>query len=103
MQTQDPFPVSIELIENNRVLAIGWDDGELGHIPLDVLRAACPCAVCCGHHPSQSLNLQPDQFLDVTILELAPVGRYAYNIVFSDRHATGIYTVEQLRRLSLAS
>ena len=31
--------------------------------------------------------------------DIAPVGRYAYHIVWSDGHDTGIYTLKMLREL----
>ncbi len=90
------FPESLELTDGDSVLQIGWDDGTVTRLPLSVLRAACACAVCQGHHPSQSLNLQPEQFAGIAIADVAPVGRYAYHIVWSDGHDTGIYSLKML-------
>ena len=95
----EAFPESIELTDDDSVLQIVWDDGHRSRHRLDVLRSRCPCAQCQGHHPSQSLNLQPAQFSGVRIIDLAPVGRYAYHIVWSDNHDTGIYTLKFLREL----
>ncbi|MFN7926593.1 MAG: DUF971 domain-containing protein [Blastocatellia bacterium] len=95
----EAFPAALELTDNDTVLQIVWDDGHTSRHRLDVLRAACPCASCCGHHPSQSLNLQPAQFAGIRLSDLAPVGRYAYNLVFSDAHSTGIYTLKFLHEL----
>ncbi|MGH9837803.1 MAG: DUF971 domain-containing protein, partial [Blastocatellia bacterium] len=77
--SSEPFPESLELIEDDSVLRIAWDDGQTSRIRLDALRAACACAVCQGHHPSQSLNLMPEQFPGIRITDIAPVGRYAYH------------------------
>lgn len=93
----DPFPEALELIEGESVLLIRWDDGVESRHQLAELRAACPCAMCQGHQPSQSLNLQATQFPGIRISDLAPVGRYAYHIVWSDGHDTGIYTLRMLR------
>ncbi|MBK9315207.1 MAG: DUF971 domain-containing protein [Acidobacteria bacterium] len=93
------FPESLELTDDNAVMQITWDDGHLSRHRLDVLRAACPCAMCQGHSPSQSLNLKPDQFPDIRMMDLAPVGRYAYHLVWSDGHDTGIYTLKMLREM----
>jgi DUF971 family protein len=99
--TQDAaaFPESLELTADDSVLEIAWDDGHTSRHRLDVLRAACPCARCQGHSPEQSLNLKPEQFPGIRLTDLAPVGRYAYNLVFSDGHNTGIYTLQFLREL----
>jgi len=93
----DAFPDSLELTEDGAVLVVHWEDGMSSHHRLDQLRAACPCAMCQGHHPSESLQLRPEQFPDIQIADLAPVGRYAYHIVWSDGHDTGIYTLRMLR------
>jgi DUF971 family protein len=95
----EAFPESLELTEDDSVLQIVWDDGHTSRLRLDAMRAACACAVCKGHHPSQSLNLEPDQFLDIRLTDIAPVGRYAYHIVWSDGHDTGIYTLKMLREM----
>jgi len=97
----DPFPETLALTDDQSTLLIRWDDGVETHHRLDALRAACPCAVCQGHHPSQSLNLEAAQFPEIRIADLAPVGRYAYHIVWSDGHDTGIYTLRRLRESGL--
>ena len=93
------FPESIELTDDGSVLQLTWDDGHTSRHRLDVLRSLCPCAQCQGHHPSQSLNLAPEQFPGIRLIDLAPVGRYAYHVVWSDHHDTGIYTLTFLRGL----
>ncbi|HKQ78719.1 MAG TPA: DUF971 domain-containing protein [Blastocatellia bacterium] len=97
----EAFPESLELTDDDSVLRIAWDDGHVSLHRLDALRAACSCAVCQGHHPSQSKNLKPEQFPGIRIMDIAPVGRYAYHIVWSDGHDTGIYTLKMLRELEL--
>jgi DUF971 family protein len=92
-------PESLALTDLDEVLEIVWDDGRTSRHRLDLLRSLCPCAACQGHHPSQSLNLQPAQFAGIRIVDLAPVGSYAYHIVWSDHHDTGIYTLDFLREL----
>ena len=97
--TTDVFPESLALTDEDSVLQITWDDGHVSRLRLDVLRAECPCASCKGHHPSQSLNLPADQFPDIRLTDLAPVGRYAYSISWSDGHNTGLYTLRSLREM----
>ena len=96
----EAFPASLELTDHDSVLQIVWDDEHTSRHRLDVLRAQCPCAGCRGHNPSQSLNLQAVQFAGIQLSDLAPVGRYAYSLVFSDAHSTGIYTLKFLRELA---
>jgi DUF971 family protein len=99
MSHERPTPTSLELTDDDAVLEIAWDDAHRSRHRLAVLRSKCPCAQCQGHHPSQSLNLTSEQFSDIRISDLAPVGSYAYNIVWSDGHNTGIYTLDFLREL----
>ena len=95
----EAFPELLELTDDGSVLQIVWDDGHRSRHRLDHLRASCCCAVCQGHHPSQSLDLKPDQFRGISMTDIAPVGRYAYHIVWSDGHDTGIYTLKMLREM----
>ena len=99
MKEDKPVPESLELTDENQVLEIRWEDEHLSRHRLSVLRSKCPCAGCQGHHPTQSLNLTPEQFPEIRIADMAPVGAYAYNIVWNDGHNTGIYTLEFLRQL----
>ncbi len=95
----EAFPESLELTDDDSILQIVWDDSHISRHRVSVLRAECPCAQCRGHNPAQSLNLQAEQFAAIKLTDLAPVGRYAYNLVFSDAHSTGIYTLKFLRAL----
>lgn len=97
--TTEVFPESLELTDNDSALQIVWEDGHTSRLSLSALRAACPCASCQGHHPSQSLNLTADQFPDIRVTDLASVGRYAYSISWSDGHNTGLYTLRSLREM----
>jgi DUF971 family protein len=93
------FPAALELTDDESVLQISWDDGHVSRHRLDVLRAACPCAHCKGHSPDQSLNLQASQFPGIQLADMAVVGRYAYHLVFSDHHDSGIYTLKMLHEM----
>lgn len=99
MSENKPVPLSLELTDGDSVLEIEWDDSHKSRHRLAVLRSKCPCAQCQGHNPTQSLNLTPEQFPEIRITDLAPVGSYAYNFVWSDGHNTGIYTLAFLREL----
>ncbi len=94
------FPDALALTDDNQVLQVTWDDQHVSRHRLDVLRAECPCAHCQGHSPEQSLNLTAAQFADIQLTDMAVVGRYAYNLVFSDGHNTGIYTLKILYELT---
>jgi DUF971 family protein len=97
-----PFPTSLGRDGPDHLLIV-WSDGLRARLTWRALRAACPCAGC-----REERDKPPDPFRILKPSELAPlapvgmprVGRYAYKIVWSDGHDTGIYTLEQLRHLS---
>lgn len=86
-------------------LVIEWSDGLVGRLTWKQLRDACPCAGC-----REERDKPPDPFRLLKPHELAPlapvamprVGHYAYKVVWSDGHDTGIFTLEHLRSLCAA-
>ena len=97
-------PVDIQLAGDD--LAVLWSDGEETYLNLEALRRACPCAGCCGepditgeidkprvsYDPARSFRLQ----------SYGIVGGYAFQPVWGDGHATGLYSFDLLRRLDPA-
>jgi len=102
----EPTRVDVSL---TRGVTIVWQDGHTSHYAIAALRAACPCATCADlHHtgerptavPAPPANPLPMfQPTGATLLAVKPVGRYALQFEFSDRHNTGIFTWEYLREL----
>lgn len=84
-------PERIERV-GQTALKIRWADGHESIYSWSALRTQCPCAACreTGHREEDS-SIHP--------LELAPVGRYALTIRWSDGHTTGIFSHEYLRSL----
>lgn len=101
----DLQPTDLKLLEDGRLL-IAWSDGEnLVYTPRQ-LRDNSPDALTIEkrlyepEQPANELNiLSPGELAPLTIRGMQPVGRYAYQIQFSDGHDTGIYTFEYLRSL----
>ncbi|HYF49692.1 MAG TPA: P-loop NTPase [Planctomycetota bacterium] len=76
-----------------------WDDGtKLVYSAFD-LRCACPCAACRNEMTGEKILRDEDVPKDIRITQARPVGRYGLNLVFSDSHASGIYTFDVLRKL----
>ncbi len=96
-QTVDP-PEEIDLTPE-QALRIRWQDGEVT-IPPRVLRNFCPCAECVEEGTGRKLLDESTIPEDIRPLELTAVGNYALQIRWSDGHATGIYSWENLRALS---
>jgi DUF971 family protein len=74
---------------------IEWSDGHRAVYPHEVLRGYCPCADCQGH--SGTIKFRPGG--DLEVREITTVGNYAINVVWGDRHGSGIYNYEYLRML----
>ena len=97
-------PTSLSLASPER-LQIAWSDGQVREYAVRDLREACPCATCRERRtappppPTELLVLNPAEIQPLRITSMAPTGRYAYSIEFSDGHDTGIFTLELLRQL----
>jgi DUF971 family protein len=85
-------------------LLIEWADGFRGFIGFRRLRDACPCAGCLeqGAKPPDPFRVLSPQEVAAGApapVAMTPRGHYAYQITWNDGHDTGIYTLENLRRL----
>lgn len=93
-------PATIQKIGSE--LAIAWSDGLETYIPLEALRAACPCAVCCGEPDLTgkvvvtAASSAPGRF---ELMTWQTVGGYGLQFKWGDGHGTGIYSHALLRRL----
>src|SRR5438093_9769125 len=88
--------------EGNDLLVIDWSDGVRTTATWQHLRRHCPCAGCREERekpPDPFKILKPEQLKPLAPVAMAPVGRYAYKITWSDGHDTGIFTLEHLRSL----
>jgi DUF971 family protein len=85
--------------EGDANLRITWADDHVCHYTAPMLRRVCPCAQCVNEWTGQR-TLKPETISDeLTIKDLAIVGRYALNFKWSDNHETGIYSFRLLREL----
>ncbi len=94
-------PLAIQREGNDRLI-IDWSDGVRTTYTWQQLRKNCPCAGCREDRekPADPFRiLKPDELVPLDPVSMSPVGRYAYKIVWSDGHDTGIYTLEFLREL----
>jgi DUF971 family protein len=92
-------PQSLRALRDQGVLELVWSDGRADRLPFFDLRCGCPCATCINEITGEQI-LRPEQVpRDVAPVELSYSGNYALKIVWSDRHASGIYTWDRLRAL----
>ncbi len=86
-------------------IEIDWSDGTKASYTPRLLRDACPCATCRDQRTAAPAKnplqvLSPAELTPVAVTGMQPVGQYAYKIIFSDGHDSGIYTLEYLRELA---
>ena len=91
------FPTEIKLHQKSRVLEISFSDGRAFRLPYEFLRVHSPSAEVRGHGPGQEVLQVGKRQIEIRTLD--PVGSYAVQPVFSDGHATGIYSWEYLYEL----
>ena len=111
-------PVELSKHQETQSLIVCWSDGVQQSIKFRALRDKCPCAHCIdkrirsdetnSESPTEKKTMQlnvlsPAQLLPLDIAKMEPVGNYAYNIVFSDGHSSGIYPFAFLRTLGNAT
>ncbi len=85
-----PLPTEIKLHQTSRLLEIAFADGKTFSLTCEFLRVHSPSAEVRGHGPGQE-TLQTGK-KDVEIVQVEPVGTYAVQLFFSDKHNTGIYS-----------
>lgn len=92
----DAMPRDIRRVDD-RELHIAWADGHQTVYGYRDLRQTCPCAGCVDEHTGRR-TLRPESVpADIRAEEITLVGRYAIQILWSDRHSTGIFTFQRLR------
>jgi len=95
--TTDLWPEELRLAAGKQTLAVNFNDGSHFVLPAELLRVESPSAEVKGHGPGQETLVTGKR--TVTISGLEAVGNYAVRLIFSDGHATGIYTWTYLAKL----
>ena len=95
-------PRDVMIVGNE--LAIAWTDGREDYISLEILRRACPCAMCKGERDIMG-NLykgpeRPYTPLSFQVVAHRRVGGYALQIDWADRHNDGIYSWDNLKEIA---
>ena len=91
-------PTGLESIDSGQGLRIRWADGGATELAGERLRANCPCANCVDEWTGER-RFRPENAVGVGLRKVNQVGNYAFAIVFSDGHETGIFTYQRLREL----
>ena len=89
-------PDEIRVNRDKDQLCVSFADASYT-LSAEMLRVTSPSAEVQGHSPSERVTLGGKRHVKITAVE--PVGNYAVKLVFSDGHATGIYSWSYLRKL----
>ncbi len=93
------IPQALRALKDSSAFEITWTDGKTFQLPFKLVRSECPCAECV-HEITGERILQPEWIPDdIQPTELSYAGNYALRIIWSDRHASGIFTWERLHGL----
>jgi DUF971 family protein len=90
------LPEAITLNQAAGTLTLCWNAARTATLRGAALRAACPCAACRQIRFTGGSVRVP---LDVTLLDVQPVGHYGLQLAFSDAHSRGIYPWSYLEDL----
>jgi DUF971 family protein len=82
-------------------LVVIWDDDHESYYPAEELRRACPCAGCSGEPDlfGRMYGGGPQSYLPESfrLESVDPIGNYAIQPNWGDRHSYGIWTFDRLR------
>ncbi len=102
-----PYPESITKLDGHAI-RIAWSDGMIRRYTAAALRKACPCATCREKRMAEADRPKPPlailserEAVVLDVMQMKPVGNYAYNLVFSDGHSSGLFTMEYLRQIGI--
>ncbi len=92
-------PTTLRALKQDGVFQLEWPELAV-RLPFKYVRCQCPCAGCIDEHTGQRI-LDPATVPDsIQPTGMSFVGSYAVKIVWTDSHATGLYTWEHLRQIA---
>ncbi|MGV6850592.1 MAG: gamma-butyrobetaine hydroxylase-like domain-containing protein [bacterium] len=92
-------PTAVTLHKKSRILEIGFDDERTFELPCEYLRVFSPSAEVQGHGPGQEKLQVGKKYVNIT--DIKPMGNYAIQLVFDDKHDSGIFSWDLLHELGL--
>lgn len=98
--TPAPPPSRIRALKEAGRLELEWPGSRPVEVPFLIVRARCPCAECVNEFTGERI-LDPSTIpLSIAPVSMSFTGNYALKIVWSDTHATGLYTWDLLAELA---
>ncbi len=100
-QPQHHSPRRIRVIRDEGHIQIEWQNGQVSRLPLDWLRAHCPCATCRAERGESGVTVDPlaltsGPLPSCEVADVELVGGYAIRFTWQDGHDTGIYAFSWL-------
>ncbi|MDP6963423.1 MAG: DUF971 domain-containing protein [Planctomycetota bacterium] len=96
-----PTPTLSGVKLRDDALELRWNgDTLVAKILIVELRYQCPCAHCVSEITGDKLIQRDSIAEDIKLIDMQPVGNYAYRILYSDGHDSGIYPIQYLHSLS---
>jgi DUF971 family protein len=90
---------ALKLHQKSHYLAVIFENDDTANLSCEYLRVFSPSAEVQGHGQGTS-KLEYGK-KDVNIIAIEPVGNYAVKLIFTDGHATGIYSWQTLHSLAI--
>jgi DUF971 family protein len=94
LSANTPIPTQITAHQQSGQLEVAFSDGKCFKLPFELMRVYSPSAEVQGHSPDQAV-LQTGK-RGVGLQSIEPVGHYAIKPVFTDGHASGIFSWDYL-------
>lgn len=95
-------PIALKKIDE-RTLGITWSDRHESLYDTTTLREQCTCAACQDEWTGERKIMPGSLPQTIRPVQMDSVGEYGLKIIWSDRHAAGIYTYDYLRKLCQCS
>lgn len=89
----------LKLHQKSHYLEVVFENDDIANLPCEYLRVFSPSAEVQGHGQGTA-KLEYGK-KDVNIISIEPVGNYGVKLIFTDGHATGIYSWHTLHSLAI--
>ena len=93
----------VGLRRDGAAICFTWQDGVEACLMPRALRVVCPCAHCISEVTGRRLLVPATVPDDLGLVDMQPVGNYAYRLLFDDGHDSGIFRLELLHEMSRAA
>ncbi|MFT7517530.1 MAG: DUF971 family protein [Myxococcota bacterium] len=90
---------AIKRVESS--LEFRWQNELCVQLAFTEMRFLCPCAHCVSEIDGKRIIARDSIADDIDLVDMQGIGNYAYRLLFSDGHDSGIYPLKYLHQLCL--